>query len=192
MASLIVISGPSGVGKTTLCNSLLNLSNSKLKRSISHTTRAMRPGEIHGVDYYFVSKENFRLMLKNSGFIEYTEYLNNFYGTSKEFLNYALQKNEDVMLILDHVGAKSIKQMYPANAHLIFCSPPSIKALKVRLQKRKSSTSEEIKERLCMAQECIATKDEYDHFVINEKLEDTVYRLCVLVNSISCKSIFEI
>ena len=192
MASLIVISGPSGVGKTTLCNSLLNLSKSKLKRSISHTTRAMRPGEIHGVDYYFVSKENFRLMLQNSGFIEYTEYLNNFYGTSKEFLNSALQKDEDVMLILDHVGAKSIKQMYQANAHLIFCAPPSIKALKVRLQKRKSSTSAEITERLCMAQECIATKDGYDHLVVNEKLQDTIYRLCCLINSISGKSIFEI
>ncbi len=190
MASLIVLSGPSGVGKTTLCKSLLSLSNGNLTRSVSHTTRTMRAGEIEGRDYYFVNKDQFNLILKSAGFVEHTEYLNNLYGTSREFLNSALSKDENVLLILDHIGAKNVKKMYPSNSHLIFCTPPSVEILKVRLQKRKSSTYEEIKERLLMAQECIATKDWYDHVVVNERLPDTISNLCSLINFISGKSIF--
>ena len=189
MASLIVLSGPSGVGKTTLSKALLAASKGKLIRSVSHTTRAIRTEEVEGRDYYFISPAKFESMLECGDFVEHTRYLNNFYGTSKMFLNKAIAKDENVLLILDYVGAKNIKRLYPANSHLIFCAPESIEILQTRLEKRNTSL-QEMHQRLCIARECLDTKAYYDHIVVNDKFQLALHNLFVLINKISAKQIF--
>jgi guanylate kinase len=189
MASLIVLSGPSGVGKTTLSKALLAASDGKLIRSISHTTRDIRAEEVEGRDYYFINSKQFVLMLERGDFVEHTQYLNNFYGTSKEFLSGVLSKDQDVLLILDYIGAQSIKKLYPLNTHLIFCAPSSIKVLQTRLEKRKGN-QEEIQKRLQIARACLETKIYYDHVVVNDKFQLALNDLCTLINKISEKSIF--
>lgn len=164
--ALIVISGPSGAGKSSLCKALLKRGIENLKASISHTTRNKRPGEEEGIDYYFVSRHTFVEMLQEEEFLEHTEYAGNFYGTSRESVGRALENKESILFDLDHKGAMAMKKA----ATLIFCAPPSLKALELRLQKR-GEAQEEIEKRMIKAEEQLNQKSLYDYIIVNDNFE---------------------
>ena len=168
-AKLIVISGPSGVGKGTIIKNLLK--SEKHKLAISMTTRPIREGEKHGVHYYFVTKNEFIENIKNNNFIEYAEvYKGIYYGTLKSEVERTLKNNINVILEIDIEGALYIKKIYK-DAILIFIEPPSIEELEKRLRERKTEQEDKIIERINKAHYELKMKDKYDYIVINDNVE---------------------
>lgn len=168
-AKLIVISGPSGVGKGTIIKKLLK--SEKHKLAISMTTRPIREGEKHGVHYYFVTKNEFIENIKNNNFIEYAEvYKGIYYGTLKSEVERTLKNNINVILEIDIEGALNIKKIYK-DAILIFIEPPSIEELEKRLRERKTEQEDKIIERINKAHYELKMKDKYDYIVINDNVE---------------------
>lgn len=176
---LFIISAPSGAGKTTLCQALRERFPA-LKYSVSATTRAPRQGERDGVDYFFVSREAFCERLEKGGWAEWAEVYGNFYGTSAAFLDRALAAGEDILLDIDVQGARQILRMYP-DCVTIFIMPPSIEALRRRLENRGTDSPEVIEKRLVSAREEMAQKDLYRHVVVNNHLPDALAELTRLV-----------
>ena len=170
-AKLFVVSAPSGCGKTTLCNKLLD-DGLGLANSISMTTRKPRPGEKKGIDYIFVSRRRFLDMIKRNAFLEHEENFGNLYGTPKRFVEDNLSKGINVLLNIDVKGAMKVKRSYRADSVLIFILPPSIRTLKTRLHLRKSDSPEEVDRRLSIARKEMAYKNRYDYKVVNDKLDD--------------------
>jgi len=170
-AKLFVVSAPSGCGKTTLCNKLLD-DGLGLANSVSMTTRKPRPGEKKGIDYIFVSRRRFLNMIKRNAFLEHEENFGNLYGTPKRFVEDNLSKGINVLLNIDVKGAEKVKRSYKADSVLIFILPPSIRALKTRLHLRKSDSPEEVDRRLSIARKEMAYKNRYDYKVVNDKLDD--------------------
>ena len=168
MGKLIVVSGPSGVGKGTICNKLINKMNAEY--SVSTTTRSPRDGEVDGVNYFFVSKEEFTLGIENGDFLEYNLYNDNYYGTSKKFVMDKLKNNKNIFLEIDVNGAKNIKKIFN-DAVLIYIAPPSVDNLKKRLIERGTESEEVINERLAIASKELKEIDFYDYVVINDDLE---------------------
>ena len=125
---LLVVSGPSGAGKGTICKALLN-KNDQIKLSVSATTRKPRNGEVHGVNYFFIEKEEFTKMIENGEFLEYAQIYDNFYGTPKAAIIECLEKGQDVILEIEMQGARQIKEVYPEGV-FIFVLPPSLEELK--------------------------------------------------------------
>lgn len=169
---LIVISGPSGSGKTTICNNLLKLLPN-LEYSISFTTRQPRRGEKDGVDYFFVSREEFQKSIKEDGFLEYAKVFDNYYGTRKKWVRDRLNEGKDILLSIDVQGAAQIKQNF-RDAILIFLMPPSTKVLEERLWKRATDDEKEVAKRLVMAKKEMAEVAKYDYVVINDKVDEAV------------------
>ncbi|WP_039764447.1 guanylate kinase [Caldicellulosiruptor sp. F32] len=169
---LIVISGPAGVGKGTVVGKLLER-NPNIKLSISKTTRKPRPGEREGVNYFFVSRQQFEDDIKNHNFLEYAEYNNNYYGTPKDFVLETLKKGFDVILEIETKGALQVKSTFE-DAVLIFILPPSMKELYNRLKKRATETEEEIEARLNIARGEIRLLPKYDYCVINDNVDKAV------------------
>lgn len=167
--TLYVVSAPSGTGKTTLCRVIMDSFNN-IGYSISHTTRQPREGETNGVDYYFVSKEEFESMVKKNRLAEWAEVHGNYYGTSVAFLEECIGTGRDVLLDIDVNGAKQIKKAFP-DAVTIFIMPPSVEVLRERLQNRGTDSDEVIKKRLNNAIGEIAQKDFYRHIVVNDNLD---------------------
>ncbi|SHJ57986.1 guanylate kinase [Tepidibacter formicigenes] len=178
---LIVVSGPSGAGKGTICKELLNR-NKDIKISVSATTRKPREGEIHGVNYYFITKETFEDMINKDEFLEYAKVYDNFYGTPKKEVFETLSKGKDVLLEIDIQGAMSVKKEYP-NGVFIFILPPSLDELKNRIVKRGTETEEDIKKRFGSALSEIEKIDNYDYFIINEDVEKSAYELQNIINA---------
>ena len=170
MNKLIVISGPSGVGKGTIVNELLKKGDYAL--SISCTTRAPRVGEREGVSYFFISKDKFLSMIENEGFLEYDNHFENYYGTPKEFVEKQLQ-TKNVILEIEVNGAFRVKKSYPG-AILIMIAPPSTEELKSRLVGRGTESAEDIAERLARLEYELSQSDKYDYTVINDDLERAV------------------
>ena len=170
MNKLIVISGPSGVGKGTIVNELLKKGDYAL--SISCTTRAPRVGEREGVSYFFISKPKFLSMIEEDGFLEYDNHFENYYGTPKDFVEKRLQ-TKNVILEIEVNGALKVKKSYP-EAILIMIEPPSKDELKARLVGRGTETAEDIEERLARLEYELSQKDKYDYSVINDDLERAV------------------
>ncbi len=168
---LIVISGPSGTGKGTICRELLK--SKDLDLSISMTTRAPRSGEIDGVHYYFVSREEFAETVENGGLLEHAEIYGNFYGTPRAAVLERLDKGRDVLLEIEMDGAVQVKKSYP-DAVLIFILPPSLEVLKKRLTGRGTETPEQIETRTSRALAEIHRIYDYDYSIINDRLEDAV------------------
>ena len=166
MNKLIVISGPSGVGKGTIVNELLKKGDYAL--SISCTTRAPRVGEREGVSYFFITKQKFLSMIDEGGFLEYDNHFENYYGTPKEFVEKQLQ-TKNVILEIEVNGAFKVKESYP-EAILIMIAPPSTEILKKRLVGRGTETAEDIAERLSRLEYELAQSDKYDYTVINDDL----------------------
>lgn len=163
---LIVYSGPSGVGKGTVRKRVFEKSGGELYYSISKTTRNIREGEKDGEDYFFVSKEEFLKEIERDNFLEYNEYVGNFYGTPKDIVLDKINKGVDVMLEIDVNGAMQIKKKMP-NCVMIFIAPPSIEGLRNRLVGRNTDSIEVIEKRLKRAVEEIGVAQNYDYIVVN-------------------------
>lgn len=166
---LIVYSGPSGVGKGTLLKPLLAPEGS-LILSISATTRAPRPGEVDGREYFFVSHEQFENMIANGDMLEYAKYNDNYYGTPKSFVEKQRNEGRDVVLEIETRGAAQIKKLCP-DAIMIFIMPPSYSVLKERLSNRGTETAEQCAGRLGEAVREMKLAEEYDFIIVNDDLE---------------------
>lgn len=177
---LFIISAPSGAGKTTLCNALLKRFTD-LRYSISHTTRPPRDGEQNGVDYYFVSIEEFKKNIERNLWAEWAEVHGHFYGTSAKFIESTLCKGNDILFDIDVQGAKQILKRYP-DAITIFIMPPSIAELEKRLKNRGSDSRHAIAKRLTAAEAEIARKKFYTHEIINDSLPEAIEQLTNIIN----------
>jgi len=164
----IVISGPSGVGKGTICNKLFKELNAWY--SVSTTTRNPREGEVDGVNYYFITKEEFLKRIDDGEFLEYNYYNDNYYGTSKKIVLEKMNEGVNVFSEIDVNGARNIKKIFP-DALLIYIAPPSMESLKERLIGRGTESIEKINQRLKIAEEEMKQVDFYDYVVINDDLE---------------------
>jgi len=180
---VVVISAPSGVGKTTLCKRLLQ-SSLPFAYSVSFTTRAPRKNEIEGVDYYFVSRKEFQKMIEEKKFIEWAEVHGRLYGTSEKFLNEVIKNGEkDVLVEVDIKGGIEIKKKYSQQAVLIFLLPPSWEELKKRLNKRGTEDEKKVKERIERAKKEIKYTPYYDYIVINDNINEALNTLLVIIKA---------
>ena len=167
----IVISGPSGVGKGTICKQVVE--NLKLEYSISMTTREKREGELDGVNYYFTTKDDFKNRIKNKEFIEYAIYNDNYYGTLKKEVIDKINMGKNIICEIEVQGAKQIKKLFPF-ALLIFITPPSIEELRNRLLKRNTNDLDDVERRINIAKEEDKYKDIYDYVVVNDDLDKAI------------------
>ena len=167
---LTVVSGFSGAGKGTLMKNLMKKHGETYALSISATTRNPRPGEEHGKEYFFISKEEFEKMIANDELIEYAKYVENYYGTPKDYVMTQLEEGKDVILEIEVQGALQIKEKYP-DALLLFVTPPTAEELKNRLVNRGSETMKVIESRMARAAEESELMDKYDYLVINDELD---------------------
>ena len=168
MGKLFVISAPSGTGKTSLINAILDDENGKkTKLGISCTTREKRAEEKDHVSYFFISKEEFEDKIKNDDFLEYAEVFGNFYGTPREWVLNSLSNKENVILELDIQGALQVKEAFP-DTKTIFIIPPSYEDLSSRLSKRAQDSQEEIKKRLKEAKKEVEIGKKFDQIIVND------------------------
>lgn len=166
---LILFSGPSGVGKDTVLDVVLN-KNKDLQKSISLTTRDIRENETDGKDYYFISSEDFEKMIAQGEVLEYAQYGSNLYGTPKGPVDKWLSEGKTVVLKIEVQGAENIKKLYPDSVG-IFLLPPSMEVLESRLRSRGTEDEDDVKKRLEIAQDEMRKSKMYDYFVINEDID---------------------
>lgn len=181
MGNLYVIAAPSGTGKTTLVKALV-ASMANVTVSISHTTRLKRPNEIHGVNYYFVSKDAFEALVAHGDFLEHATIFGNFYGTSKSWVESTLASGTDVILEIDWQGHRQIKAIFP-EAISIFILPPSLEVLAERLIKRNQDSAEVIQQRLADVKNTITHVSEFDYVVINDQFDQALAELQLILRA---------
>lgn len=181
MTKLYVISGSSGVGKGTVIKEFLN-KHPEFSLSVSCTTRSPREGEIHGKNYFFLTKEEFENCVKNDEFLEWAEFSGNCYGTKKSFVEECLKDGKNMLLEIDTKGALNVKRIMP-EATLIFIVPPSLEELEARLRGRHTETEEAIQKRLASIKLEIENSHKFDYQVINDTVENAVKQL----ENIMCK-----
>lgn len=169
---LIVLSGPSGVGKGSLLKRLLR-HHPELQLSISATTRQPRAGEIHGQHYYFVSREKFQTMAKNGELLEWAEFAGNCYGTPKEPIEQAIAQGRRVILEIELVGARQVRASFP-DAMQIFVAPPDVQALEDRIRTRGQESESAIAKRLARASVELAAASEFDVRIVNDNFEQAL------------------
>lgn len=167
--NLIVIAAPSGAGKTSLVKALSE-SMTQLQISVSHTTRSMRPGEMNGQDYFFIDTHTFDEMIVKQAFLEHATVYENYYGTSREWVLNHLSRGIDVVLEIDWQGARQVQKLFP-QAILIFILPPSMEALKIRLQSRQQDDPKTIANRMQAAQDEMGHFSEFDYLVVNDQFD---------------------
>jgi guanylate kinase len=184
---IFVISGPSGVGKGTLLALLLK-EHPEISLSISATTRLPRPQETDGINYFFISKEDFKEKIKKDRFLEWAEFAGNYYGTYKNLVENALNDEKDIALEIDVQGAIQIKNKIK-DAILIFISPPSMEELEQRLINRNTESKQVIEKRLAIVKSEIGKIKEFDYEVVNDKLEDALKKLEAIILAQRCKII---
>lgn len=178
---LLVVSGPSGCGKGTICNRLLQR-NKGFVFSVSATTRKPRNGEKEGANYFFIDDKKFKNMVENNEFIEHAKVHNNYYGTPKSFVLNEIHKGKVVILEIDVQGALQVKEAYP-EAVFIFLLPPSMSELKNRIIKRGTETVEDINTRYKNAFEELKFIEEYDYFVINDEIIEAVEKTEAIITA---------
>lgn len=171
--NLIVLSSPSGGGKSTVARHLMALYPS-LKFSVSATTRSMRPGESYGKEYFFLTKEEFQIKIDENELIEYEEIFGNFYGTLKNVVQSEIASGNCLLFDVDVKGALSIQNFFPDNSLLIFLSPPDLPTLESRLRNRKTETDEQIQNRLSRAEYEMSLAYLFDYVIINDDLNITL------------------
>lgn len=179
--SLIVVSAPSGTGKTSLVTALCN-TLPKLQKSVSHTTRAMRLGETDGIHYNFVTEQQFDQMLKQDVFLEHARVFEHNYGTSKHWVTETLHKGIDVILEIDWQGAQQIRRKMP-DVLSVFILPPSDAALQQRLVNRKQDDPKKIELRLDQAKNEVSHYNEYDYLIVNDDFEVALQQLIAIVTA---------
>ena len=179
--NLFVISAPSGAGKTSLVQALLNI-NPQIDMSVSYTTRDPRPGEHDGKDYHFVSRETFLAMAKRGEFLESAEVYGNLYGTSQTWINHENSRGRDILLEIDWQGAAQIRGLFP-ECISVFILPPSLKALEERLKKRGKDNDAVIARRMAAVRQDVAHVAEFDYVIINDNLNEALRELNAVVVS---------
>ena len=182
---LIVVSGPSGAGKDTICQKLIK-DDSNIWMSVSMTTRKPRPLEKDGVDYFFVSSEEFENKINDNTFLEYASYNDNYYGTPKDKVEEKLNEGKDVILVIDINGAINIKKIIPS-ALFIFIMPPDMETLKNRLIGRKTESKDKVVQRFITAYNEVNNYKKYNYVVVNDKVEDAVNKVKSIIQSEKCR-----
>ncbi|MBO1005227.1 guanylate kinase [Pseudogracilibacillus auburnensis] len=182
---LFVLSGPSGVGKGTVRQRLFE-KETHLKYSVSATTRKKRPGETEGVDYFYKTKDAFKKMIEQDELLEYAEYVNNYYGTPKEYVEEQIEKGKDVFLEIEVQGAMQVKRNFPEGV-FIFLFPPSLEELKNRIVRRGTESNDLVINRLKEAKKEIDMMSEYDYVVVNDDVDKAVEKVKAIIVSEHCK-----
>jgi guanylate kinase len=182
---LIVLSGPSGVGKGTVCTALRRLSP-ELVYSVSATTRKPRQGEVDGVNYFFKTREQFMQMIERGELLEWAEYVGNYYGTPAEFVRRTIESGQDIILEIDVQGAMQVKRNFP-NGVFIFLTPPSLDELRLRIEGRGTESDDVIRERMRAAREEMSLMAEYNYAVINDDVESACRRIQAIITAEHCR-----
>ena len=188
---MLVLSSPSGAGKSSICRALLDL-DKNLYLSISTTTRKKRPNEVSGIDYNFVTLDEFEYKLSQNNFIEHAKVFNNFYGTDKSFVENKINKGKDLLFDIDWQGAQQLREKMRENIVSVFILPPSKKELERRLKERGQDTDKVVKERMSEATAEITHWAEYDYVIINEDLNLSVKTVLGILHSERMKRIRQI
>jgi guanylate kinase len=181
MANLIVVTAPSGAGKTSLVTELLKR-EPNVRLSMSYTTRAPREGEVEGVDYYFVDRARFEAMIAAGEFLEHADVYGNYYGTSRKWIEQELGGDHDVLLEIDWQGARQVRALFP---HIVgvFVLPPSLEVLRTRLEGRGKDSSEAIARRMASARDEVSHVLEFEYIIVNERFEAAVNDLIAIVRA---------
>lgn len=179
---LIVLSGPSGVGKGTVRKAIFDHPDTDFKYSISMTTREKREGEVDGVDYFFKSKEEFEALIEQDKFIEYAQYVGNYYGTPVDYVDQTMASGHDVFLEIEVEGAKQVREKFP-EALFIFLAPPDLAQLEKRLVNRGTDSPEIIKHRIDEAKRELKLMNLYDYVVINDDVDHARQRVQCIVEA---------
>ena len=179
--NLIVVTAPSGAGKTSLVGELLER-DANVRLSMSYTTRAPRPGEVDGVDYHFVGRAQFEKMIAAGEFLEHADVYGNYYGTSRKWIEQELGGAHDVLLEIDWQGARQVRALFP---HMVgvFILPPSLETLRTRLEGRGKDPAEAIARRLASARDEVSHVLEFEYIIVNERFEDAVVDLIAIVRA---------
>ncbi|MGX7012844.1 guanylate kinase [Vagococcus silagei] len=183
---LIVLSGPSGVGKGTVRKALFESEGSDYEYSISMTTRQMRKGEEDGVDYFFRSREEFEERIASGKMLEYAEYVGNYYGTPLDYVNKTLDEGKDVFLEIEVQGALKVREKMPDGV-FIFLTPPDFSELKSRIVNRGTDEMSVINERMQVAREEVEMMSHYDYAVVNDEVSKAVERIQRIIASEHCR-----
>ncbi|UBH23222.1 guanylate kinase [Macrococcus armenti] len=179
---LIVLSGPSGVGKGTVRRAIFEDPDTDFEYSISMTTRNMREGEVDGVDYFFKTREEFEALIEQDAFIEYAEYVGNYYGTPVQYVKDTMARGKDVFLEIEVEGAKQVRKKFP-EALFIFLAPPTLEHLEERLIGRGTESQEVINHRICEARKEVEMMNLYDYVVINDEVMDAKEKVQTIVEA---------
>ncbi|MBF0726154.1 guanylate kinase [Enterococcus gallinarum] len=179
---LIVLSGPSGVGKGTVRKAIFESDDNDFQYSVSMTTRNKREGEIEGVDYYFRTREEFEALIEAGEMLEYAEYVGNYYGTPLSYVQKTLDQGKDVFLEIEVQGAKQVKEKVPDGV-FIFLTPPDLAELRSRITGRGTDSAEVIDERMHVAREEIEMMALYDYAVVNDEVSKAVQRIREIISS---------
>ncbi len=172
---VFVISGPSGVGKKTIIDEILRNKTLNMIMSISMTTRHMREGEVDGKDYYFRTRKYFEKEIENDAFLEYSEFVGNYYGTPKKYIYDAIGRGQNVLLEIDVVGYKNIRNNFDHGGIVsIFIAPPTLDVLRIRLMNRNTESHDDLIDRLAKAELEMEMRYAYDFVVVNDKVDDAV------------------
>jgi guanylate kinase len=183
---LIVLSGPSGVGKGTVRKAIFSQEDTKFEYSISMTTRNPREGEVDGVDYFFKSREEFEVLIEQGKLLEYAEFVGNYYGTPVDYVRETLDAGRDVFLEIEVQGAQQVRDKFPEGL-FIFLAPPSLSELQNRLVTRGTETDDLIQGRMSTARKEIEMMNLYDYIVENDQIEHAVGKIKSIVQAEHCK-----